>query len=95
MAQARDALAGYPDLVKVNYSAGNPDLISPIGKDFAPGIDDQRVTIACATAIDFANGAWSNNESTIFYCARSIEYVPMGLSGLLCKGSRDKKDFGT
>jgi hypothetical protein len=41
MAQAGYALTGYPDLIKVNHRIDNTDLISPIGKDFAPGIYDQ------------------------------------------------------
>jgi hypothetical protein len=41
MAQAGYALTGYPDLVKVNHSIDNTNLISSIGKNFTPGIDDQ------------------------------------------------------
>jgi hypothetical protein len=41
MAQTGDALTGYPDLVKVNHSIDNTGLISSIGKNLTPGINDQ------------------------------------------------------
>jgi hypothetical protein len=41
MAQAGYALTSYPDLVKVNHSIDNTGLISSIGKNLTPGINDQ------------------------------------------------------
>ena len=87
-------MAGYPDFFKVNHGTNDSDLISAIGKGFTPGIDDQRVAIACAAALDFAYGAGSNDKSPVFYRPRSIKHMPMGFSGLFCKCGWNKEDFG-
>lgn len=41
MAQAGYALTRDPNLIKVNHSIDHTRLISPIGKDLAPRVDDQ------------------------------------------------------
>ena len=94
MGQAGDALACCRYLVQIYHSPDYPNLITAIGKDFAPGVDDQRVAITCAAARDLTDGAGRYNKSPVLYSSRSVENMPMGLPGLLRKSSWNKQNFG-
>ena len=94
MGQARNALTCCCYFVQINHCADNSNLITAVGKNLPPGVDE-RVPIAFAAACDLTNGAGRDNKSPIFYCARSVEDMPMGFSRFLCEGSRNQQNFGT
>ena len=95
MGQAGNALTCCCHLAQIYHRADNSNLITAVGKNLPPGVDDERVPIAFAAACDLTNGAGRNNKSRIFYCARSVEDMPMGFSRFLCEGSRNQQNFGT
>ena len=93
--ERRNTAAHLYHVGKVDIGVDHAGLGASIGKNFTPGIDDQRMSVGIALVAMVPALIRCEHVAPGFDGTRAHQGMPVRLAGGLGKGSRDRDQFST
>ena len=79
-------LRACADLLRINLGDDDPFVLAAVGQNFAPRIDNERVAVAFAAAVQRAVLAWRDDIGAVLDRAGAREHMPVRASGQAREG---------